>query len=1047
MLHSYYKGFDWSDGIDQGIGETLKQSPEKLSIYTEYMDSKRFPDPQQILDLYILYSTKYAHIHFDVIICVDDNAFQFLLKHRDRLFPTSPVVFCGVNDFSQTMLEGHEGFTGVLETINPRKTLEAALLLQPDTRDVAVVVDRTPTGMGTAKEIQRISSSFASQINFTFFDDLDMSELLRRVGNLSKGSIVLLMNFNRDKSGNSFSHREAIELLHSVSEVPIYGIWNVIVGEGILGGMITSNIDQGKMAAHLALCILNGESIQNMPVISKIPQELVFDYKEMKRFGIGINKLPKGSVLINGPKTFYQINKKLLWSLGALLIFLSLTISVLVLNIMQRKRAQKTLSKVYRALLSLNQCNQAMMKAKTESGLATEICRIIVEVGGYHQAWVCYAENEDCISLKSISRFSKSQTIQSIIRSDSNMRLSIKRSIAKALRKGKPFILRHGESLESKDISQKPEIKSFDNSVDIILPLKFEKVVAGVLNISTSVADAFDEEEIDLLTKLSENLSYGIMMQRLAVQRQKAEKELMLSNVKLSMLLESLPIVPFACDPDEKNTITYVSQVIEKITGYPGSAFTEDTGFWISRIHPKNRDYLTNLLDMFDSDGKLNCKYQFQCSDGSYRWFNDIRHIVHYPTEGISMIVGTWQDITKEEILQQESELRLRQLIQADKLASLGEVVAGIAHEINNPNSFISYNIPLLQETWRLCLPMIEEYLHHHPEWRFNGMTGHELFQDMDDILKDIDTGSQRINRVVSHLKEYTRIDDAHMGHKIQINEVVKKALNIVESQIRKSFVEYTVSLAPTLPMILGHFTKLEQVVTNLVVNATQAVPPDSQCNLSIRTERLKELDCLAIHVEDSGIGIDPEIGYRIFDAFFTTRNAQGGTGLGLSVSNNLIKEHNGSLCFVSRRGVGTRFTVFLPLNRERTLDIRPSALWVGGDEKWIGQMRSASKRPPGMFNFFSLMQEDQVCDFIDSHPQISIVVIDMTQLDREEGWRVVQQIAHRHPLITRIIYSNENGLMANHSIKAFGPDHCLVPPFKEVLNHRIFQIMESPLT
>ena len=99
------------------------------------------------------------------------------------------------------------------------------------------------------------------------------------------------------------------------------------------------------------------------------------------------------------------------------------------------------------------------------------------------------------------------------------------------------------------------------------------------------------------------------------------------------------------------------------------------------------------------------------------------------------------------------------------------------------------------------------------------------------------------------------------------------------------------------------------------------------------------------------------------------------------------------------------------------------------------------------MFNFFSLMQEDQVCDFIDSHPQISIVVIDMTQLDREEGWRVVQQIAHRHPLITRIIYSNENGLMANHSIKAFGPDHCLVPPFKEVLNHRIFQIMESPLT
>jgi PAS domain S-box-containing protein len=1040
VIHSYYKGFTWTDGIDLGIVETLKKSGKDIDVYTEFMDSKRFPEPQHITNLYTLYRNKYARTKFDCVICADDNAFQFLLMYRDALFPNVPVVFCGVNDFTPAMLKGKRGFTGVVETINPWLTLKTAIALHPGTTDIKIVVDCTPTGVGTAKKVLRVLSSFPKTIHFTFYDHMDMSEIVERVRSFSKGTVVLLMNFNRDRSGNSFSHLESIALLRRVSRVPIYGLWDFHIGRGIVGGVITSSYDQGRTAALIALRVLRGEPVETIGVVTKPPTKLVFDYNEMKRFGIRINDVPAGSNVINGPKTFYTVNKQLIWFFSALFAFLCATTTVLILNIMQRRRAQTALSKVHRALLTLSGCNQAMAEAKNEPELLKEICRIIVEVGGYPLAWVGYVGSDRESLLKPFFYWKDYVPDGGGDTFERGVKLSPEGPTCRVIREGRHVVVRFGDAFDDFDKSYQAAYDLFEYSSHIILPLRIENRIGGVLNIYAPLADAFDNEEIDLLTKLADNLSYGIMMQRLAVEREKAEEELVLANEKLSMLLESLPIVPFICNHDKGAMITYVSQVIGKVTGYSAAAFTDDSEFWLNNIHREEREHVATSLDAFDADGRQYHKYRFRCADGSYRWFYDVRHLVKYIGEENDHVVGAWQDITKEEVLRQESEMRLQQLVQADKLAALGEIVASMAHEINNPNSFISYNIPLLRETWQVFAPMVKEYTLRHPEWRYSAMTGDELSADMEDIIKDIAAGSQRIDKVVTELKEYACSDDSDAGKDVQINEVVTKALNIVGPQIRKSFVKYTVTLAPELPAIFGHLTKLEQVVANLVVNATKAVPPKGRCRLGITTQFIKEFRCVAIHVEDDGVGIDPGVGHLIFDPFFTTRKSQGGTGLGLSVSQRIVREHNGQLDFLSRPGCGTRFTVYLPIRRDEGVAVHPSVLWVGANEERIKLIKSILEGDLGAVEVVMTNSEASALAILDTHPEVKAAAIDIDHFGKQ-GWAIMNQIARKHPLVMRVFYGDDvEGESSDHH-GVTKPDIWLTPPLAKTLSHSIFSI------
>lgn len=270
-------------------------------------------------------------------------------------------------------------------------------------------------------------------------------------------------------------------------------------------------------------------------------------------------------------------------------------------------------------------------------------------------------------------------------------------------------------------------------------------------------------------------------------------------------------------------------------------------------------------------------------------------------------------DIKARQMAEKEAEQRRRQLIEADKLASLGILVAGVAHEINNPNNFITMNTPLLQRIWQDSSEILDRQLLQKGDFQVAGLPYSELRQYVPELLGGIAGGAERITRIVRNLNDYARQNAADMDQLFDLNQAVRAALALLASPLKKATHQLKVELAPNLPTLKGNFQRVEQVVINLLQNACQALL-SADCTIEIRTEYLAAPKQVILEVIDQGQGINAQDLRRIQDPFFTTKRDRGGTGLGLSVSAGIMEEHGGRLHFTSEPGLGTTARAVFPV-------------------------------------------------------------------------------------------------------------------------------------
>ncbi len=260
----------------------------------------------------------------------------------------------------------------------------------------------------------------------------------------------------------------------------------------------------------------------------------------------------------------------------------------------------------------------------------------------------------------------------------------------------------------------------------------------------------------------------------------------------------------------------------------------------------------------------------------------------------------------------ESAEQHRRQLIHADKMVALGTLVAGVAHEINNPNNFITLNAPTLLDAWHSARPILDAYAKENGDFNLGGLRYSEMREYIERLLTAILDGSKRIRQIVSELKDFARQDTSTMTDPVDLNAVVQSAVALLSPLIDKSTHRFTVTVAPHLPLVKGNAHRLEQVVVNLVQNACQSLP-HADAAIEIRTGAVADSGRVFVEVRDEGEGIRPEWIERITDPFFTTRRKTGGTGLGLSVSLGIVRDHEGELLFTSEPGRGTVARVELP--------------------------------------------------------------------------------------------------------------------------------------
>lgn len=230
------------------------------------------------------------------------------------------------------------------------------------------------------------------------------------------------------------------------------------------------------------------------------------------------------------------------------------------------------------------------------------------------------------------------------------------------------------------------------------------------------------------------------------------------------------------------------------------------------------------------------------------------------------------------------SEDDFSRLMQADRLFTLGRLVAGVAHEIGNPLTGILTYAYLLRDS----LPQ-----------------GDPRREDLEIIIKE----TLRCREIVRGLLDFAR-QCKLKREKFNLNDTIRQAVKLIEKQKDYKDVKFILELDPSADVIEGDPYQIEQVILNLVFNGIDAM--SRKGNLWIRT-RAGEKNCIELEVEDQGCGIPPELREAIFEPFFTTKKDQGGTGLGLSICWGIIKSHNGEIKLESEPGKGTKFTVLLP--------------------------------------------------------------------------------------------------------------------------------------
>jgi PAS domain S-box-containing protein len=386
-----------------------------------------------------------------------------------------------------------------------------------------------------------------------------------------------------------------------------------------------------------------------------------------------------------------------------------------------------------------------------------------------------------------------------------------------------------------------------------------------------------------------------------AFARKKAEKGLRLSEQRYRSLFENAHIGIVRVDVETKK-IVEANDYMARTLGMRGAAEllgADPTGFIPKDFGSLPQEHARRVA----SD-----EVEIVCRDGDTIWLQSMAWLA--PDGATIECVAV--DVTEARRAQEEARAREEQLVEADKLKSLGTLIAGVAHEINNPNSFVSMNIPLLERMWKGILELVEDRLAIPDDHSIGGLSWEMMKERTPKLLGGIRDGSARIRNIVSGLKNYARHSPGTHNHDIDLNEVVEAAAALTRSRIIKSTNSFLVELDYDLPKMKGNFQRLEQVIINLLMNACEAIRTREQA-VTVKTRYIAEGQILEAVVSDEGVGIPEENLRQIRDPFFTTRREAGGSGLGLSISVSIVEEHGGMLLIDSTPGRGTRAIVRLP--------------------------------------------------------------------------------------------------------------------------------------
>ncbi|MDM8515040.1 PAS domain S-box protein [Desulfobacterales bacterium HSG16] len=694
-------------------------------------------------------------------------------------------------------------------------------------------------------------------------------------------------------------------------------------------------------------------------------------------------------------------------------------------NITRRIGYETDLQRTNRALKVLYQCTDALRHAKDADELARRICRFIVETGQYIMAWVGIAEHDENKSVRPIAHFGyESEYLHELDITWADT-VSGKNPAGKAIRTRKPHIARNIETDPNFTPWRKAGTLKSGFKSALAIPVFDSKKMYGALNIYSFESDVFDIKEVSVMEDLASNLAYGFAILEVRAEKKKVEKERALLAAAIEYTDEELIIT------DTTGVIVYVNPSFERTTGYK---YKEAVGQNISILESGRHDkqYMENLWSTISSGKVWVGIFMNKKKDGTIYETETIISPVYDKNGKIINYVGVYRDMTERNML--EEKLR-----KAQKMEAIGTLAGGIAHDFNN-----------------ILFPIVV----------YGDMAKDELPANSKSVsyINEIITAARRATDLVRQILAMSN-SGSKEPRVFKIQTIVKEVLKFMGATL-PSTISVTRNIDPKCGPIMGDPTEIHQILMNLCINAFHAMQeaggklevivksvylkPDDV----VKEKRLKSCPYICISIEDTGCGMDSETKSRIFEPYFTTKEAGKGTGLGLSVSHGIVMKNKGDIKVESMPGKGTKFMVYFPMiktsvaetekNPDQKLPRGIEHVLVIDDEITVVKMLRAMLRSLG-YKITGMTDSVKALNRFKEKPdEFDLVLTDMT-MPAITGDILARKMIKIKPGLPVILCTGFNEMINEQKAKEAGIAKYIIKPiFKDDLAFTIRDILDK---
>jgi signal transduction histidine kinase len=860
-----------------------------IQVYTEFLEESRFPGERYGRLLHGFLRDKYAGRPVRLVFAVGPSVLDFLLRHRSTLFPDVPIVFSGIRPGDVAL---PVGVTGIWRPRVAGDTVSAARRLQPATEELVVIAGSTHSEQAMLKDLQAALAPLEGRLRVRYLASHSLAEILAEVAGLPAGAVVLYQSLQRDGEGATFVSREVLERISAVSSVPVYGLFSRDVGNGVVGGRVIDPADLGAQAGELGREVLAAGRAAAPPPPREGRSSYLFDWRELRRWGLDERRLPPTSAVLFRGETFWERYRTIM-GLTVLTLLESGLIVVLLLQWRRRRRAEHSLTERLRfeQLVSGLYARFALLETADPEAESERSLAAVGEFLGVDRATlVAPAEKTGFLRIHGWSRpgVEPGPAVISLLRFPWT---------ATRLRRGELVRFARLEELPPDATVDRTTYESIGTRSYIGIPLLAGDLVLGSIAFSTVLTErSWPEELVQRLRLLA-----GVLANVLA--RRRADGALRESRALSDAIVQSLP-----------GTVVVVNRsgvIIAMNHGQPGAAAGggHDAGLAIGasylevwrRLRAAGDRAAAEILRGIQSvlDGTslaVALEHRVQAADGSdAAWFEIRVHPLRTASGGavISRI-----DISERRRAAAETRRVREELARFGRLATVGQLTAALAHEVKQPLTGILTNAQAARRLLAADRPDLAE-----------------IRDIVDDIIEDDQRAAGVIQRLRAMLKrrepEPTTID---------VNRLIEDVVRFLRTDavIRSAVIR--TELEPELPAIRGDVVQLQQVLVNLVLNGLDAMRdvPAEQRRLVITTRRAGDGVCVG--VRDSGTGLTAECQARIFEPFFSTKPE--GMGMGLPIARSIVDAQGGRLWAVNNADCGATFFFTLTAGRAAAVPV-----------------------------------------------------------------------------------------------------------------------------